>query len=166
MTLQAQDPITDHFLPACSTLPAFMEHKLWRTEGIQDKFIKHHVKLFLVPVSPGDPRLGSKKNRTEQRRGSKHQLTTDICKVKEIFLFKRETAEEELFDPCCLRDSREGRYFLWSLLSIPYAAWLTHSQHKPSSNNTLPPTTEMLQALCTVVSNIQLPFDYFQACDI
>lgn len=77
MTLQAQDPITDHFLPACSTLPAFMEHKLWRTEGIQDKFIKHHVKLFLVPVSPGDPRLGSKKieqNREEEANTSLPQI--------------------------------------------------------------------------------------------
>lgn len=46
MILQAQCTIADRFLPVCSMLPAFIEHKLRCTEGIQDKFVKHHSGPF------------------------------------------------------------------------------------------------------------------------
>lgn len=111
-TLHSSHPASDHgsLLLPCSILPAFIEHKLWCTEGIQDKFVKHDVRLFLVPASPGDPWLESQEYRAAHRR-SRRQLATDMCWVKQIFLFKRQTAEKQLFDPCCLRDRRERKVF-------------------------------------------------------
>lgn len=128
----AAHPVSScRLLPACLlSPPAFLEHKLWRTAQLQETFVKHHVRPFLVLVSPGDLRLGSTKW-TEQRRGSRHQVATDACRVKEVFLCKRQTAEKQLFDPCCLRDSRERKVFLWSLLSVPYAAWFIPITTKP-----------------------------------
>lgn len=114
MLLRAQRPIVNCFLPACSTLSAFTEHKLWRTEGIQDKFVKHHVRPFLVPVSPGDPRLGAKKKkRTEQRR--KEEANTNLPQIyvkwRRYFCLKDRQLRKSYLIPAAWGTVGKERYF-------------------------------------------------------
>lgn len=152
-------------LPLSSLLPASIEHKLCHTEGIQDKFVKHHVRPFLVSVSPGDPWLGSW-NIEQHREEADTNLPRIRVERSRYFCLKDRQLRNSYLIPAAQGTVGKERYFCNRSSAFPMQLGSYSHNKNPRSNNTLQPTTATLQASCTVVTSIQLPFDCLQACDI
>lgn len=154
-THNSSHPTPNHrpFLPSCSRLPAFIEHKLWHTEGIQDKFVKHHVRHFLVPASPGDPWLGSKKI-DQHREDTDTNLPWIRVEWSRYFCLKDRQLRNSYLIPAAQGTVGKERYFCNRSSKFPMQ-FSSYSHNKnPSSRNTLQPTKDTLQAFCIVVTNI------------
>lgn len=122
------------------------------------KFVKH-TNPYLTTVLAGDPWLGVWK--TEQRK-KPPQPATDKCTMKQIFLFKRQRSEQQLFDPCCLRDNGEKGIFVIALQRFPVQPCGCSSSRNWNCNNNTAVGQGYVASIFGVVLHIHIQFDCFQ----
>lgn len=117
-------------------------HAFSCTKRKQAEFVKH-ARTFLTMVLAGDPWLGVWKIK---QRPNTLQPATDTCTMKKTFSFRSQTAEQQLFDPCCLRDNREKGIFVISLQWFPCSFAAAAPAETGTVTTTLQQARVMLQA--------------------